>query len=388
VAALMWLLSNEKTTERNHLTRPPQKEEQVMVIYFGGGTCDVAIVTVDENQVRLRHADAIKIGGEQIDDILYREFNEYLFNTKGKKIDESYVECRVMKQIEQFKIDLNKKIKEKSPLESHSDVIVLDQSLGHVRWELSFEKFRQLLGDLESESVNITSANKKDSSIQIVKTFGSFIQKMARTFKSIGKVYLVGGSSQLYFVRREVLKAFERSESDENSFIELVDLPQRVVACGASFHQFRRISHKRFFISKLPYEIALETEKGSIVLVDEGQLLDNEFIYKKIKPVQTLGEESYLRFKFSQAGPALSDHKPIQKEIQPDYSRIPTITPLHKIKTEAKISIDGLVFLKALIMNPRTHLKVIEPYPVLLEEGLSEYLHKAHRMIPFLQAKQ
>ncbi|MFX0201067.1 MAG: Hsp70 family protein [Candidatus Hodarchaeota archaeon] len=374
VAALMWLLRDEAIEGVRH----------IMVIDFGGGTCDIALVAVGKDKhIKLLGANAEnRLGGELIDDLLFEQFEEHLFSTRGERLNE-FQAADVRRQVEQFKIRINEQIKKLPKKRSYRDVITIGGETGFLEWELSVDKFKELLNAPRPE----LEADGKPRSVidalrSLIQGMGAFLP--GATLSHVGRVYLVGGSSHLYFVPTVVSEVFQKDKNDR-SFIAPVDSPGRVVVLGATFHQFRRMMGSRMFTSRLPYDIAFQIEeKESLVLVDEGTPLSSKVLRRSqgpVRPKEDIQQDTPLVFDIAAKGPTIRDKgQRILKEVQHDKP----ITSKHRIDTQARVTIDGLVSLKAAITNAKIRLHVLEDYPIEPNEGLADYLSKVKAILPSL----
>ena len=427
VAALLWQIDLDAFKE---------KSEYILVVDFGGGTCDLAIVHIEKGKVRLIGATSNdRLGGEIVDELLYRDFLNNFENyvnsiiTSNREqgdplVNNSYLDClndikhkshhraRIRRQLEEFKIGINKHLlsqrnheqstladisaedlyifeDEGSDYTTYSDPILVGGRIGHFTYSLSYEKFINLLSTPCQLLINNNLMND-DSAPSVIGAFETLLSETRELYlkgiKTIN-VYLAGGSSHLYFVREIIdatLSSFEE-EVEENLRKDvdkqIIALPERekAVVKGAALFEKLRLQGAKAFVSKFFYALSLKGTSKNKVILEEGVEISPDgyrFGPKNYLPniSSAILPRTPLKIELSQSGKAVG-HDEIIKELYHEQA----IDPGEEIQFRFNISPDSIISIDARLYKNDTRFKCIENYPVTPKEGLQGEKEKFHK---------
>jgi len=317
----------------------PKTQRISLIIDFGAGTCDIALIDSEGRGLRVLDAISIQYGGTNIDDALLngllrnKENSEYSHNPKG----------RVLKKN-------NRNVR-------HIDFMAILEKITELKHEFGASdttrriqkhaKFSDFVIDLSREEFQtIIDKELRDNFDGI---FANFLKTYETRIQAIGQVFIVGGSSQLPGLHERVKNILQQvRKTGIAPDVPVIPGPEWCVAKGAAILS-RNNLHAPFAISSrgLP-EVKFDPE--------ELQLLHGEFPTgsgKKL-PIYRL-----LVFK------ARKNLGKIEFQIKADGEKEPrdifTIVPLHekefaagsRISVEYEAGIDNLVRLKPQVLYPR-----------------------------------
>jgi len=234
IAALYHQIKSE-----GHLLKGPKKH--VMVIDYGGGTCDIAIVKIEKDADKLQ-ADSKKVanvtgrgsidrGGVKIDRRIVEEIHKHL---KGRAPNED--STWYLREAEKLKISYANQIRDIRSKNMQAG-IMLEYSIDSgyskssaLKVSMSVEDFRKVIHpELSQLQEPIMSALALANDIE---------ERRGRnklTLSDIRHVFLAGGTTLLPLVRDEVRKIFEESDNS----IGISDLePRKAIVYGAALHAF------------------------------------------------------------------------------------------------------------------------------------------------------
>jgi len=193
---------------------PNVTQEQKIVVYdFGGGTFDVTVVSYLDGVVEVKStAGDLALGGGDIDTAILK-FMQNKYNLPESFILNKFNFLQMMDACENVKKDLavNKESQRSFVGMENGQAKLITLTLNQAEYEKIAMPFVRRTIDSVKEAID--SAHKKDD---------------AFTANSINMVYLVGGSSRIPFVKREIEKVFP------NAKIDCSGNPDEVVAEGAA----------------------------------------------------------------------------------------------------------------------------------------------------------
>lgn len=400
----------------------PNHMGNVVIIDFGGGTCDVAGVEVNGNEFTLLGATGQnRLGGEIIDDILFEDFVDKMRkiavadDSKTSIIQTIEVDHRVRgyvhSQIEKIKVALNERLEgfavsneeqrkksndlalgvdmdsniekyqpEKRSNKSYKAEINIGGSVGFLEYEIFYQDFIDLLSKPRKELREADSQHPKS----VIEAFDSLLEWFRDKYlfdkdgnkKVIQKVYSVGGSSKLFFVSQRIEEAFkdffDPDISEEARIYEDSDREQAIAEGAADFEYQRSIGDIKFH-SKLFYNLELG-ESSPIVLLKEGQAIESKGFEQKPTKTYELDNQIIL---------------PVEKDIIFSYSRrsrksesfsgeritkrirhnLP-LKPNAPINIGYRVSADGIVKILAVDPTGLDSFSIPEKYPLEIEEGI------------------
>lgn len=236
-----------------------EKDKKVMVVDFGGGTCDVAILQtkkttfLPDDKAKLLHPtlQPYFIGGKNIDDAIveffYREFQKEPHQIPLEVLDRNkvYLEHKA----EHFKIEATK----------------------HFRADAG-KPFDYTDFSLEGRSLAVSVRNIADFNriiYQVVNQIRSPIQEVLTRngllAQDIDFAILVGGSSSLPLVRTIVADEIKKNEA-----AVLVRNPSTAIAFGAALCKAYEKSNTPFTSQPLPRTISLTCAKKPFIIAKRG----------------------------------------------------------------------------------------------------------------------
>ncbi len=390
----------------------------IMIVDFGGGTCDVAIVTVSNNEIKLRGAGAQNsLGGELVDEILLEDFISRI--KADKKLAESYshdenkkafreamskiendptLRSSIRRQLEGVKREINRKIVRQENIKSQIDEPedILEDALSSMQraYQTAPQSYNveiSNLGIIGTYSYKITS-NEVDALLRqprpqlskddklpsenrsVIGAFDAILQDVQDLYcphENIETVFLVGGSSYLYFVRQRIREKLfpdlKPEVADEK--IQARANREEAVVRGATLYERQRRHGEVHFKSRLFYDLRLEGDESSLISNDAelsiaGIETDPERY--KLRIAQELPPEKPLRFKMIRAGGVTG-----QQEIYKDLSHGIPIQPDQEIVLKFQITSDSIIFVKGKDFITDKEFKPIEVYPITEDEGLT-----------------
>ncbi len=183
----------------------------IFVYDFGGGTFDVSIINVSENNTYkvLATGGNNELGGDNIDQILSDYLKDELNKEYPNHIEWFGLEERTYQAAVKAKKDLSFQDKVEISLPAMG---MATNGPINARLQITVEKFEELIGDIIDETVNTSLEVLKEAKI------------VAEDLKA---VILVGGSTRIPLVREKISKALRRE-------VNLTIDPDESVAAGAS----------------------------------------------------------------------------------------------------------------------------------------------------------
>lgn len=190
-----------------------EKNCNILVYDFGGGTFDVTIVSINKNilDVKATNGEAM-LGGDDIDKRLTEHFLK-LFQTQNNLNILTKQTPNIQKAIRRLQQQAEKaKIHLSSSLNYN---ICMDFFYNELDFETSITRtqLQHLIEDLVSKTMNCVEKTLKDANM---------------TKKDIDEIVLVGGTTRIPYVRETVRKFFD--EKELNASIH----PDEAVAIGAA----------------------------------------------------------------------------------------------------------------------------------------------------------
>lgn len=214
----------------NHLLSGPEK--YVLVVDYGGGTCDVAVVRIKKDATRLQAesknvADVIgrgsmERGGEIIDRIIARE----IIDPNNKKNGITMNSLRLLKEAEALKVSYSNQIQDKrdpsvAPMLKHEVYYSRGKSYILRMAESSFSKI------LDTELSKI-----EEPITQALNSSSDMVEKIL-THTNIKHVFLAGGTTLLPLVKEKIREIFAARETSVGfSSLE----PRFAIAYGNALH--------------------------------------------------------------------------------------------------------------------------------------------------------
>jgi len=209
-------------------------EKQNIVVYdLGGGTFDVTVLTLEDGvfDILATNGDTY-LGGDDFDQAIVNFWiSEY-------QIPKDYIHLN-KNFAQQLRLTAEKAKKYLSTHEHFFDTIFYNnQSL---KLELSLEKFNQLVYFLVERTLDCCQAAMKDSGLKI---------------DDIDKVILVGGSTRVNLVKKEVENFFKKKPLDH------ID-PDQIVALGAALQADAFSGNSEVYLADItPLSLGIETVGG------------------------------------------------------------------------------------------------------------------------------
>lgn len=234
-------------------------DQYVLVIDFGGGTCDLSLILCKgEKQAPIVRARRMGLfGGEDVDELIARRW------LRDSNIDYDSLNPNEREKIRKIARDA----KETLSRARDSQESTTSRTIGYIGpWILGQQTLTRdmLRAVLEEERISVTlrgregEINRRGSIISLVKELiDDLLHEVADEegmgVENIRAVILAGGSTHLREVHELVRKYF----GDQ---IEVKkDNPEKCVASGAALYQYWRCKgEKRIIIPTLPWDIQLE----------------------------------------------------------------------------------------------------------------------------------
>jgi hypothetical protein len=335
------------------------ESENVMVIDFGGGTCDICLLRVKEKHIELLDVRAKYIGGEVLDTLL---FSMYMSKIRGGiyQIPEDILTLNVLPGITSFKEKLSDKMDESLPYD-----IDIYRKYMNKKYKFKGTDIQHILGmpDRGSNTLKMSYQNFDDLTLNIRKQFSELLagaQDVAKGYGGVQRLFIVGGSSHLYFVRPMTQIIFENLEWGKT--IIRPDLPERYVSLGASYYQHSRAHRKNIFDHKIFYNIGLyvpDTGQSENFVRSGSKLpcMNDKLITLKEDVTPT----DKLTLRFERDDPIAKGS--IEKEIIANRK----VTPENKLRIFVQVKRDGIVDIIAKddsSGNKRILFETLENYPL------------------------
>lgn len=326
--------------------------ETILLVDFGGGTCDTALVEFN------RHAREIKIdkvigenslGGELIDQIILQEVNKWggFPGTPG----EAASEMHHRRKCEETKILLNDHY-----LWRAANILLSKKINPAVDWQMlltagtravpetDFQLSAQTLHHLLKNSTRDELKNSKTKTPRsVIDAFDDLIKSVVvrPNAPHINRVIVVGGCASLYFVKPVIYRYLPHIW--EGNMLLIPDHPEECVVRGAAWHERWRWSWwsppfqpRLFFDIKIP----MDGEPIPPVIKQPRDLPAEAISYPFHWPKET------DRFEIELEGNPHHTHPDDQK-----YNRLAVATlkgrklspSRHELQVKVKVSRDGIV---------------------------------------------
>ena len=236
-------------------------EGRSLIYDFGGGTLDIAVVDVRRRQGKpvvtvLATAGENWLGGDDIDQLVYREFIDQIAENLRLSSDEVKKRLTV---IDNIRIRQRAKLAKERLSSSlvFEDALLLEQ-MGIVALSLNRNKFESLLlnSGLISQSMDamlralklayVLDTAKEADLLDVSKIHKL---KLGEAARNVDRVVLVGGVTKIPFIRRELARVFGDQKLVEEKIFE----PISAVAVGAGYPK----EAEHFSISSPPFEFYL-----------------------------------------------------------------------------------------------------------------------------------
>lgn len=415
------------------------RSENIMIVDFGGGTCDVAIVAIENDEIRLKGTGAKnRLGGELVDEILLEDFiiqikgdsglaDEYKSNETAYKEflrnlrdleDDANIRSSLRRQLEILKREINKEMinrsktsvpnnsglkldaaesmdetlrnlqsnSTKKPKDIYYKPISVQGIIGTYEYALPYVRFSKLLTLPRPELPQNLNQQNSDSkgSMSVISAFDAILKDVLEAYnptkEKIGKVFLVGGSSYLYFVKERIHeKLFHELKAKEvNEKIQARKNREDAVVEGATLYDFQRRSENVIFKSKLFYNLQIEGDESTLIEENIPIDIDGYETGAKLYTLKVTDEvppEKPVRFRLIRSGGTIGK-KSISKEIEHSMP----IRPKQELQLKFRVTSDSIIFIEGKDFVSDEILKSKETYPVIPEEGLQKKVD-AFRMI-------
>ncbi len=244
-AAIMYHIFSEYKAKGINFMNMPKKN--VLVFDFGGGTLDLSLIELTKNYDEivpkvLAIGGDEELGGNNIDfaftkiilDYLKRKYPDDNFIEEVNDVFEEYYENYIDDHILRFPDDTSNEIK--------NFIFRLKRNLEQVKMKLSAADEARIVLEGKYRPINIkreSFENKvlKDEDINIEERIKDALGAISRTLKnqkaSVHEVLLIGGSSQIPFVKKTIIDALKDFNISQEHII-LSDDFEKAVAKGAA----------------------------------------------------------------------------------------------------------------------------------------------------------
>ena len=220
-AALAYVKSNNLSNVRG-----------VLVYDFGGGTFDVAYVSIDHNgrlQIPIDPQGDPLCGGDDIDFVIYDQWENRVSHQLGRKLSPNQLEVdeaflsRCRKQKEMLSLNSNQRFTELLPS-------IKGRGFDEVSWNVNNDEYDSLITPIINRTINKTQ---------------SVVDELRRKKLPLDVVLLIGGSSRIPQVR----KRLEQLLGDA-SLIRTTGQVDTAVAVGASYYGMNVSNNERVSVPK------------------------------------------------------------------------------------------------------------------------------------------
>jgi len=202
---------NEPTAAALAYGLDKKETEKLLILDFGGGTCDVSILETGDGVVEvISTAGDAFLGGDDIDNILIDYISNEFKQSHGVDLKKDTIALQRLKDsAEQAKRELS------STLETEINlpfITMTESGPQHLILKITREKFNSLIGEIIERSLDLAKEALRDSKLEV---------------KDITEVVLVGGSTRIPMLQDRVKEEFLR---DANKSVN----PDEVVSIGAA----------------------------------------------------------------------------------------------------------------------------------------------------------
>lgn len=187
------------------------KNQQIIVYDFGGGTFDISILDVSEDTVEVKATGGdTHLGGDDFDQRIMDWLVDSFRKDQGIDLSSDQLALQRLKEAaEKSKVELS------SAMESEINLpFITSDSSGpkHLYYKLTRSKLEELVGDYVAKSIDLVRSTLKEAHLET---------------KDIEEVVLVGGQTRMPLIQEEIKKLFGK---EGNKSIN----PDEVVALGAA----------------------------------------------------------------------------------------------------------------------------------------------------------
>jgi len=255
------------------------KPKNILVYDIGGGTLDISIAQVTDNEGDfdvniLGRSKRMEFGGDDIDKYIasyfLKEFEKINPSISERTLEEqAQIVSRIVSHAQKHKEEFSKKIEK---------VLDNDRRRARVKESVNFE----IIDNLKISDLTITDALLKDILSPIISTNGRLTKPLNELLKSfkiikddIDLVVLTGGSAKFYLVSEIIGKYFQG--------IGIIDFTEyNAVSKGAAIHSFNQDNEdlKKIKINDIMSDsIYIKRKKGFDKLIAHNQELDSKGSY-------------------------------------------------------------------------------------------------------------
>jgi molecular chaperone DnaK (HSP70) len=292
-----------------------KQHENVLVVDFGGGTCDLSLIQFADGKPRVQTSDTIHIGGGDIDAAIVRFWlnryqNEQLVSPRSiSEMPSIFQKLRF--EAETSKKRLCKKVQAES-IDRTREQLALAEIVDNGRFvnlseyiNLSRNLSAQELKDIVEE--HIIGTNKRDDLIpgKIAEKLLNFLNENDQG-RTVTCVIFSGGTCRVWAIQDYLRKFLHRRYGEKIFFLpseveeEMMD---QSVAVGAALHQYFASQKNPIaiptLIQKLKVTISFDGKTSGEVFFEEGENLPTSLKQERVdyvpfaqnKPVEILVEQ-------------------------------------------------------------------------------------------------
>ncbi len=303
----------------------PNKSPISVVIDFGAGTCDIALLRADGDRIHVIDTDTLVFGGTNIDKAMlahivgHRKNQEYQLINKTLEKDGEIVDSVAYMNI----LDELNDMKHEFGLPSPPREIKKHARASKIEISMTLDDFEELV----------------DDELGTVKNFViEFLRQYSVLAQNIQQVLLVGGSSKLLGFRENIEQAIKIFTDLNHLNITSVEEPEWCVAKGAAFVSFDD-GHPPFIIKtqNIP-EITYDNTILSMLSGEFPEGMEEELPKSGMVFFRILKDVPSLEFKiFSDGIPDPTDIVTISPKNEPNFKED------DRISVEYEIGIDKLL---------------------------------------------
>lgn len=361
----------------NQIGTPP---ENILLVDFGGGTCDIAVVRVDskKKEMEVEHIAGMNgLGGELIDELIIQDSLENSQNTFPLYGPATTISLR--RKAEEIKISLNDnyllpaavniigiKGLEALKVSGERDFINGEKiSTQRLHKLLLTDGCHELLRRGGEQAFQLIEDQPQRT---IIRAFDALVSSVARRTRDsfpIDRIILVGGSAMLYFVKPIILEHFPQFIKKQNK-IFIPDDQAKAIVRGAALHEKWRCLNRSYFQPKLFYDIRIPTHDLSCPLDPVVKAPRN------LPSANNWSDPFYVnaetnRFSIELIGDAENAHPDDGKYNVAEfftYGGVKLDPHRHQIQVGVSITSDGIISFSARENRDKIPLIYQDPYPL------------------------